>query len=39
LVNKVDGWAVTGGTADILRISNAGSGNVNYKIAIVGTSS
>ncbi|MCA9246856.1 MAG: hypothetical protein KDA42_07060 [Planctomycetales bacterium] len=38
LVNKVDGWAVTDGSADILRISNAGSGTVSYKIVIAGTS-
>jgi len=38
LVNKVDGWTVTGGTADMLRISNSGSANFSYKIVIVGTS-
>ena len=39
LVNRVSGWTVTNGAADVLRIRNAGSGGIDYQIAIVGTSS
>lgn len=39
LVNKKDGWTVTDVTADILRINNNGTGNITYKIAMIGTSS
>lgn len=38
LANRVDGWTVTNVTADILRINNAGTGEITYKIAVVGTS-
>jgi hypothetical protein len=38
LVNKKDGWAVTAGTGDILRIQNSGAAAVTYRIVIVGTS-
>ena len=37
LVNKKNGWAVTAGTGDILRIQNPGASAINYRIAIVGT--
>ncbi len=39
LANKKDGWAVTGGTGDILRVHNPGGNSVTYRIAIIGTSS
>jgi hypothetical protein len=38
LVNKKAGWAVTNGSADILKIANLSGASVSYKIAIVGTS-
>jgi len=38
LANKKDGWAVAGGSADVLRIANPNAGSVTYKIAILGTS-
>lgn len=38
LVNKKNGWTVTNGSADILKIANASAASVSYKIAIVGTS-
>jgi hypothetical protein len=38
LASKKDGWTVTAGTGDILRIHNPGANPVTYKIAIVGTS-
>ncbi len=38
LSNKKDGWAVTAGTGDILRIANPNAASVTYQIAIVGTS-
>lgn len=38
LVNKKSGWNVTAGTADKFRIANSGTGNITYKIAILGTS-
>lgn len=38
LSSKKDGWAVTAGTGDILRINNPNAGSVTYKIVIVGTS-
>jgi hypothetical protein len=37
LVNKLAGWTVTAGTGDVLRIGNAGSTEIQYKIVIVGT--
>ncbi len=39
LANKKDGWAVTAGTGDILRVNNPGANDVTYRIAIIGTSS
>jgi len=36
LANVLSGWAVTSGTADILRITNDGAGSVDYKIALLG---
>jgi hypothetical protein len=38
LVNKKNGWPVTNGSSDILKIANASAASVSYKIAIVGTS-
>ncbi|MCE9545555.1 MAG: hypothetical protein K8T25_08565 [Planctomycetia bacterium] len=38
LVNKLAGWPVTNGSADVLRLTNSGSGNVTARIVIVGTS-
>jgi hypothetical protein len=38
LVNKKNGWTVTNGSSDILKIANASGASVSYKIAIVGTS-
>lgn len=38
LVNKNAGWPVAPGSADRLRITNAGTGEVSYKIAVLGTS-
>ncbi|MCH8992603.1 MAG: hypothetical protein IIA44_12770 [Acidobacteria bacterium] len=38
LVNKIDGWAVTDGSDDKLRVENTSGNSVNYRIAIVGTS-
>ena len=38
LVNKKSGWAVAAGSADQLRIANAGSGSITYDIVILGTS-
>lgn len=38
LSNKKDGWAVTGGTGDILRIHNPGANPITYRIAVIGTS-
>jgi hypothetical protein len=39
LVNKKNGWTVTGGTGDVLRIQNPGGAAINYRIVIVGTRS
>ncbi len=36
LVNTKSGWTVSGGSADVLRIANAGAGSIDYKIALVG---
>jgi hypothetical protein len=38
LSNLADGWAVTAGTGDILRITNTGTATISYDIAIIGTS-
>ena len=38
LCNKKDGWAVTAGTGDILRIHNPGANAITYRIAVIGTS-
>ena len=38
LINRLTGWMVTDGSADVLKIANAGAGSVTYDIAIVGTS-
>jgi hypothetical protein len=39
LVNKKNGWTVTSGTGDVLRIQNPGSASINYRIVIVGATS
>jgi hypothetical protein len=39
LSNKKDGWAVTAGTGDVLRIANPGANPITYRIVVVGTSS
>jgi hypothetical protein len=39
LVNKTTGWAVAGGSSDVLRIENETLNLVPYKILIAGTSS
>jgi hypothetical protein len=39
LMNKKDGWTVTGGSNDALRIENTSANTVTYRIAIIGTSS
>lgn len=39
LSNKTDGWTVTAGTGDILRINNPTGNAITYQIAIIGTSS
>ena len=39
LVNKKTGWPVAASSADRLRIASAGSGDISYKIALLGTSS
>lgn len=36
--NLCDGWAVTAGSADILRITNTGAAPIVYDIVIIGTS-
>lgn len=36
LVNPKAGWTVTSGSADVLRVANAGAGSIAYKIALVG---
>jgi hypothetical protein len=36
LVNSKPGWTVTSGSADVLRVANAGTGSIAYKIALVG---
>lgn len=36
-VNSYAGWAVTAGTADILRINNPGAGSVTYHLWLIGT--
>jgi hypothetical protein len=38
LSNKKDGWVVTAGTGDVLRIKNPGANPITYKIVVVGTS-
>jgi len=38
VVNKKSGWPVVAGLSDKLRVSNSGSGDITYKIAILGTS-
>jgi len=38
LTNKLAGWTVTAGATNLLRIANAGSGTISYKIVIVGVS-
>ncbi len=38
LVNRGDGWSVTAGTGDILRVQNTSASPVSYRIAIIGTS-
>jgi hypothetical protein len=37
LVSRKNGWAVTPGTGDVLRIQNPGGSAIAYRIAIVGT--
>lgn len=36
LVNRLDGWSVTAGTGDLLRIHNPGAESIDYKIVILG---
>lgn len=36
LSSKKDGWNVTPGTGDILRVHNPGSGPINYRIVVLG---
>ena len=36
LSSKKDGWNVTAGTGDILRINNPGSASITYRIVILG---
>lgn len=38
LTNKKDGWPVTNGSSDVLRVANPNATSVTYKIAILGTS-
>lgn len=38
LANKKDGWTVTAGTGDILRITNPTAAAITYRIVILGTS-
>ena len=38
-VNKKNGWTVTNGSADILKVANDGVAAVSYRIALIGTSS
>jgi hypothetical protein len=38
MVNRKAGWTVTNGSADILKIANAGTTAFAYRIAIIGTS-
>jgi hypothetical protein len=38
LVNKKNGWPVTNGSLDILKVANVSGASVSYKIAIVGMS-
>ena len=38
LVNQKSGWPVSAGSADTLRITNAGHSDIDYKIAVLGTS-
>jgi len=38
ITNRKNGWTVTNGASDTLRITNAGTGSITYKIAILGTS-
>lgn len=38
LVNRQDGWTVTPGTGDILRVRNTSAAPVTYRIAVIGTS-
>lgn len=38
LANNKDGWTVTDGSADLLRVANPNGTSVTYKIAILGTS-
>jgi len=37
LVNKLEGWAVTPGTGDVLRITNLSEEEIAYQIVLVGT--
>jgi hypothetical protein len=39
LVNRKDGWSVGDGSSDVLRIANNGTGDITYRIVMVGTSS
>jgi len=39
LSSNKDGWTVTGGSSDVLRIANPGGNSITYNIVIVGTSS
>ena len=37
LASLKDGWTVTGGSSDVLRINNPNAGSVTYDIVIIGT--
>ena len=39
LINRKTGWTVSDGSSDVLRITNSGTGDITYRIAIIGTSS
>ncbi len=38
ITNRKSGWTVTNGASDTLRIANAGTGSITYRIAVLGTS-
>lgn len=38
VVNRKDGWPVTSGTTDTLRVHNPGGSSIDYQIVVIGTS-